>query len=291
MFAGVEVRSKDQSVCRSCLGKECVKGSQSAYGCPTFLFPGYLTSNTYCIQCLECVQACPEGNLAFNLRPWGADLISQHRPRSDEAYLALLMLSITGFHGLTMTPNWAHLTAWLSRSLSLGNLLAFSLGMTLLMLLPILFARSLVSHSLGVTGSASNPLSFHEYFVRYAYALLPIALFYHLAHNMEHLLMEGPKVVSLISDPFGWNWNVLGTAHWKIPPLVSLDVLWIVQVALILVGHVYSLRIAHHTSRQLFPDRNSARRSQLPMLLAMIAFSIFSLWLLKQPMEMRTSAM
>src|SRR5690606_110749 len=80
MFSGIEVRSKDQSVCRSCAGKECVQGSRTAYGCPTFLFPGYLTSNTYCIQCMECVQACPENNLAINLRPWGSDLISQHRP-------------------------------------------------------------------------------------------------------------------------------------------------------------------------------------------------------------------
>jgi len=293
MFSGVEVRSKDQSVCRTCAGKECVHGSQRAYGCPTFLFPGYLASNTYCIQCMECVQACPEDNLALNLRPWGADLIGQHRPRTDEAYLALLMLSITGFHGLTMTPNWARLTGWLSRSLSLGNLLAFSLGMTLLMLLPILVYAALIglSYTLGNSARSSGPRSYHEYFVRYAYALLPIALFYHLAHNLEHLLMEGPKVVALLSDPFGWNWNVFGTANWRIPPLVSLDVLWIIQVGLVLIGHVYSLWIAHHTSRQLFPDLASARRSQLPMLAAMIAFSVFSLWLLKQPMEMRTSAM
>jgi YHS domain-containing protein len=291
MFSGVEVRSKDQSVCRSCPGKECVKGSRTAYGCPTFLFPGYLASNTYCIQCMECIQACPENNLAINLRPWGADLVSQHRPRTDEAYLALLMLSITGFHGLTMTPNWGRLTEWLSSSLSLGNLLAFSVGMTLLMLAPILVYAALVRFSFSLGAGANGGLTFHDYFVRYAYALLPIALFYHLAHNMEHLLMEGPKVVALISDPFGWNWNVLGTAHWTIPPLVSLDLLWIVQVVLVLVGHVYSLWIAHHTSRQLFPDRVLAHRSQLPMLAAMIAFSIFSLWLLKQPMEMRTSAM
>lgn len=296
MFSGVEVRSKDQSVCRNCSGKECVKGSKTAYGCPTFLFPGYLTSNTYCIQCMECVQACPEDNLAVNLRPWGADLISRHRPRTDEAYLALLMLSITGFHGLTMTPNWGRLTEWLNRSFSLGNLLAFSLGMTLLLLLPILAYAALVklSYVLGspaAATSATGRFSFHDYFVRYAYALLPIALFYHLAHNMEHLLMEGPKVLSLISDPFGWNWNVLGTAQWTIPPLVSLDILWIVQVVLVLVGHVYSLWIAHHTSRQLFTDPIAARRSQIPMLVAMIGFSIFSLWLLKQPMEMRTSAM
>ncbi len=293
MFAGVEVRSKDQSVCRTCPGKECVKGSQEAYGCPTFLFPGYLSNNTYCIQCGECLQACPEDNLTVNLRPWGADLVSDHRTRTDEAYLALLMLSITGFHGLTMTRNWATITQWLGSSLSLGHLLAFSLGMAGLMLAPIAVYAVLVgvSYRLGVSRLTTLQLSYHDYFVRYAYALLPIALFYHLAHNMEHLLMEGPKVVALISDPFGWNWNLLGTAHWSTPPLVSLDVLWVLQIGLVLVGHVYSLWVAQKTSLRLFGDSRSAFRSQLPMLAGMIAFSIFSLWLLKQPMEMRTSAM
>ena len=40
MFSGVEVRAKERSVCRTCPGKECVNGSETAYGCPTFLFPG-----------------------------------------------------------------------------------------------------------------------------------------------------------------------------------------------------------------------------------------------------------
>lgn len=293
LFAGSEVRTREPAACRSCAGKECVRGSATAYGCPTFLFPGNLSVNTYCIQCLECVQACPTDNLTINLRPWGADLVAPSRPRTDEAYLALLMLSITGFHGLTMTARWGELTGWLQQSLSWGHLLAFSLGMSLLLAGPILLYALLValSYRLAGTNVGGHAVSYHDYFVRYAYALLPIALFYHLAHNLEHLLMEGPKVVALASDPFGWNWNLLGTAGWSVPPLVSLDVLWVVQVVLVLIGHVYSLWVAHHTARQLFPSRTHAFRSQLPMLVAMIAFSIFSLWLLKQPMEMRTSAM
>jgi len=140
-------------------------------------------------------------------------------------------------------------------------------------------------------GHARQQLSYRDYFIRYAYALLPIALFYHIAHNMEHLLMEGPKVVAMLSDPFGWGWNLFGTAAWTIPPLISLDKLWIVQVLLVLVGHVFSLWVAQRSSLRLFGSTKAAFRSQLPMLIGMIAFSVFSLWLLKQPMEMRTSAM
>ncbi len=293
MFSGVEIRAKDEATCHSCRGKECVRGSETAYGCPTFLFPGRLTENTYCIQCSECIQACPEDNLALNLRPWGADLVANHRPRSDEAYLALLMLSITGFHGLTMTPNWHRLTDWLGNSFSVGHMISFSVGMAGLMLAPICIYGVLVYFSYRMAAGIKTPtqLTYHDYFIRYAYALLPIALFYHLAHNLEHLLMEGPKVVSLLSDPFGWGWNLFGTLDWRVPPLVSLDVLWILQVLLVLVGHIFSLWVAGRTSQNLFGDRQAAFRSQLPMLAGMIAFSVFSLWLLKQPMEMRTSAM
>ena len=40
----------------------------------------------------------------------------------------------------------------------------------------------------------------------------------------------------------------------------------------------------------MFPAHGGRTRSQLPMLAAMVLFSFLSLWLLKQPMEMRSSA-
>ena len=159
---------------------------------------------------------------------------------------------------------------------------------------------------LSVFLSRRPEVSYQRSFVRFAYSVLPIALFYHLAHNLEHLLMEGQKIVALASNPFGfapgerWSvlgiqgegeWNLFGTAGLVLPPLTSLPVLWVVQVVLILVGHVYSLWIADKTARRLYPEHGVAFRSQLPMLVGMVLFSVFSLWLLKQPMEMRTSAM
>ncbi len=303
MFSGVEIRRRRDDVCRACRSKECVRGSRSAYGCPTFEYPGKMQSNTYCIQCCECLQACPHDNLAVNLRPWGEDLKIARRPRRDEAYLALLMLSLTGFHGLTMTPVWAQAIAAIERALPGGRMIAFSVGMAALTVLPIVVYAALAWLSFALSGGGRNtlpadaggvagrPLTYGDYFIRYAYCVLPIALFYHLAHNLEHLLMEGQKVLALISDPFGWGWNLFGTAGRVVPPLVSLDTLWVLQVVLVGVGHVYSLWAANRITRRLFSDRRAATRGQWPMLAGMIAFSVLSLWLLKQPMEMRTSAM
>lgn len=299
MFGGIEIRSRSEDVCKTCKTKECIKGSETAYACPTFEYPGKMNVNTYCIQCCECIQSCPHENMTVNLRPWGADLAADGKQRTDEAYLALLMLAISGFHGLTMTPVWNQLTTAIESGIPFGSTIAFSLGMFGLMLIPIVIYAALVWMSYFISTRArqaavvrkGNSLSYWNYFVRYAYCVLPIALFYHLAHNLEHLLMEGPKVIKLASDPFGSGANYFGTAGWNIPPMVSLDVLWIMQVLLIGVGHVYSLWAANRISRNMFSDEKAALRGQWSMLIGMIAFSIFSLWLLKQPMEMRTSTM
>ena len=103
--------------------------------------------------------------------------------------------------------------------------------------------------------------------------------------------MEGPKIITRLSDPLGWGWNLFHTSQLSIPPIVSLDVLWVLQVLLVGLGHVYSLWAAHKISQRFFDNELARKRGQFPMLLGMIAFSVLSLWLLKQPMEMRVSAM
>jgi YHS domain-containing protein/ferredoxin len=304
LFGAAEVRPADRGTCRSCSTRDCYRGNALGDPCPTGVFPGGLTESTYCISCMECVKSCPSGNMVVRARPWGADLAGEHHARKDEAYLALLMLSITAFHGLTMTRLWRDLLAWSESRLGLPYVPAFSLGMLLLMLGPVLVYALLVRATTAL--SRAPEVGYQRAFVRFAYSLLPIALFYHLAHNLEHLLMEGQKVVPLLSNPLGyapgerWSllgfqgsgpWDLLGTAGWTLPPLVGLNTLWFIQVVLVLVGHVFSLWIADRTARRLYPAPGAALRSQLPMLLGMVLFSIFSLWLLKQPMEMRTSAM
>ena len=295
LFAGIEFRARSQDVCHACKTRECVRGSDRAYACPTFEKPYQMETNTYCIQCTECLQACPHDNMTVNLRPWGADLAKEVNPRTDEAYLCLLMLSISAFHGLTMTPIWRQLIDQVEALLSLGRIVSFSLSMAVLLGLPVLVYGGLVWLSYAVTqryqGDQGRHRSYADYFVHYAYCMLPIALFYHLAHNLEHLLMEGPKVIARLSDPFGWNWDLFGTAKWQFAPLVSLDVLWILQVVLVGTGHIYSLWAAQKITHRFFADREGTVRGQFPILVGMIVFSILSLWLLKQPMEMRSSAM
>ena len=49
----------------------------------------------------------------------------------------------------------------------------------------------------------------------------------------------------MISDPFGWGWNLFGTADIIPGHLLPLSMLWYIQVTLIIIGHVWSLYITH----------------------------------------------
>ncbi len=115
--------------------------------------------------------------------------------------------------------------------------------------------------------------------------MLPIALVYHVTHYSTLILTQGVKIVSLVSDPFGWGWNLFGTAFtFRAPILPDLGIVWHTQVALILLGHVASVWLAHLVALRVFADRRAAALSQLPMLALMVLFTIAGLWILAQPL-------
>jgi len=287
MFSPIEVRKRSASICDGCRSADCLTGNDAGYPCPTSQYLKTMDSNTYCTMCAECFRTCPHDNVALNLRPFGRDLVAVSKPRKDEAYLALVLFSLTAFHGLTMTPNWKVLTQALQRWMNVGELTAFSVGMAACLAAPFLVYGLCVW--LSGLAAGRDRQSFASLFIKYAYGVVPIALFYHLAHNVEHFFMESQKLVVLASDPFGYGWNVFGTAELRLGSILSLGTIWYIQVALIIIGHVFGIYIAHKHAHGWFKSRRSALTSQVPLIAMMIMFSVLSLWLIAQPMEMRTA--
>ena len=287
LFSACELRSKDREICKNCKTSDCLRGNDKGYGCPTFEYLGNMELNTYCILCSECVKTCPHDNVAFNLRPFAVDLTKPKRLRPDEAYLALIMLSLAFFHGISMTPYWPELIKRIAGVIPLGHLAAFTLGMLALMALPsliyLLFAwlSKLLSGNKGVT--------LKRVAINFAYAMLPVALLYHLAHNTQHLLREGASLIPVLSDPFGWGWDLFGTANWQPKPILSMTGVWYGQIFFIIAGAVYGLDIASKLASIIFPQPKEALKGQLPILLLVIGFTILSLWLIHLPMQSRTA--
>jgi hypothetical protein len=290
----LEIRRRDTAICHSCQTKDCLHGNEHGLPCPTSEFMGAMNENTYCTMCTECIKTCPHDNVVLNVRVPLADLMGPHRRKVEEAWLLLMILGITIFHGLAMIPLWTHdtlppLREWLDATLGFdpGYLVVFSASM-------VGFLAALVGlYALFCAGirAASGTLAyrFKDFFVAHAYDLLPLALAYHLAHNSLHFFYEGSKLVRLISDPLGWGWNLFGTADWPLTMLIPIQVLWIAQVVLVLSGQVASVFITRRTLFRMLGNRTQARRAFLIAAFLLMLVSLLSLWLLNQPMEMRTA--
>jgi len=51
----------------------------------------------------------------------------------------------------------------------------------------------------------------------------------------------------------------------------------------IVLGHVAAVSLAHIVALRRFEDHRLAIRSQIPMLVLMIAYTMMSLWIIAQP--------
>jgi hypothetical protein len=98
-------------------------------------------------------------------------------------------------------------------------------------------------------------------------SLVPIALGYNVAHYFSFF------VTQIISLP------ALGSA----PPILPMALVWHVEVAAILVGHVASVYLAHLMALQTFSDRRGVIVGQVSLLALMVAYTIFGLRILSLP--------
>ncbi len=286
-FAPVELRARARALCRDCEGRDCYHGNRLGNPCPTSQYLGGMERSSNCLLCLECVRSCPQANVAVSLRPFGTELATLPRPRRDEAWLALVLVGLTSFHGLVMTHWWQHLATAVEVWVGLGPTAAFTGLMAAAVALPIVvyagvtaLARAWGTPGARVAGGAP--------FTQYAYALLPVAFFYHLGHNAGHLLLEGGSLLPAFSDPLGWGWDLFGTAHVQPGPLLVGPVLLALQVACLVVGQAYAAVVALRVSLRLFAG-GRPWRALGPVLVFSLLISALNLWLLGQPMMMRTA--
>jgi hypothetical protein len=85
-----------------------------------------------------------------------------------------------------------------------------------------------------------------------------------IAFSFSFVFVNGSYAASVLSDPFGWGWNLLGTRSVPWTPLLP-GVVAILQVGLLLVGLVFSLFIAYRIGRQHTRTDIQAWRGTLPM--------------------------
>ncbi len=121
---------------------------------------------------------------------------------------------------------------------------------------------------------------------QFAYSLLPIALAYHACHYFTLLVTQGTQTLRLISDPFGFGWNLFGSSHLlQDPLLVDPFVVWHAQVAIMVLGHLCGIVVAHWQCLPMVESRVRLAACQLPLLLLTLLLTTNGLFLLSQPLS------
>ena len=207
--------------------------------------------------------------------------------------IVLFMLSSTAFDGVHETLPWVQVF-WKQIYPPLASLIAqpypffvdvyYYWQWAMLFLSPFFYLAIYLAFIWLMKRAARSELSIRTLALEFAFALVPIAFVYHVTHYYTLLVGTLPALVPQASDPFGWGWNLFGTARQAAASVVvPADFVWHSQVALILVGHVVSVYLAHLRALQLFPRARQAVWSQLPMLILMVAFTTAGLWILSLP--------
>jgi len=189
----------------------------------------------------------------------------------------ITMLGTVTFDGLSATPWWdrasfslvgtAQQATWF-RTLSL-------LAAVALVGLAYLAASWWASRMAHLPGMGA-----FEVARSFAHTLIPIALAYAVAHYFTLILLEGQLIVPALSDPLGLGWNLFGTVDYR-PDYSWLApaVVWWVQVAAIVGGHLIGVVLAHDRALAVFPTERAVR-TQYAMLALMVAFTTLGLTIL-----------
>ena len=114
-----------------------------------------------------------------------------------------------------------------------------------------------------------------------AHSVIPIIVGYIIAHYLRYLVEVGQLTLVQASDPFSDGSNYLGTAN--LDPVYWLayhpTFLANVKVLAVVAGHVLGVIAAHDRAIKILPPRHQLT-GQLPLLFAMVAFTVGGLYLL-----------
>lgn len=235
-----------------------------------------------------------DANGAWRLR-WPGTGLAVHEPvATSRTALVLALLATVSFDGLLETPAWLATTAWIENSPAWRPLLlaAHGAGIDLLAFVKTLallvsvagFAVAYTACVLLMRLCGGPEVTVRRLFNGFALTLVPIAVAYHLAHYLSYLATAGQQIVPLLSDPFGFGWNLFGTAEYRIRiGLVGPKAVWIFAAVAIVAGHVISVVLAHWQALRFYSTNRHAVLSQLPMIVLMVAYTMTSLWILSQP--------
>ena len=219
------------------------------------------------------------------LRTPGRGLITADAGSAAMVAFVIAMLSTVLFDGLLGGQIWWFVQRALIRALpQINDDNGYVIGGVGLVGVWLLFLAAYVL-TCAVTAGLVRERSVGTIARLFALTLVPIAVAYNIAHNFSSLLIQGQLVIPLLSDPFGYKWNLFGTAtYYPNIGIVDARFTWYVAIGAIVAGHVISVWLAHRVALREFGAPRKATFASVPLTILMVIYTAVSLSVIAEPM-------
>lgn len=275
--AGMVQLSTDPDICATCTSRAaCYNGTETTAPCPLFSFPRQMDSMANCNLCASCVKSCPHDAITITVRPPARELWLIGRARIEESFLAMAIMGIVLIQNVTMLTVWQDV---LDRIAATTGITAYPVVFTLAFVLAVGAPVGLLALASRLAAPASRE-SIRQNFARFGYALIPLDVAAHVAHNLFHLLAEGKAVVFTVGGLVGAE----GSGSTAVAGSTTISLL---QYALLGSGIALSLFTARKIAVGRHGDTERARRVAWPFLALVVGFGLLNAVLFALPMAHR----
>lgn len=275
--AGMVSLRATPEVCATCKSKAaCFNGNDKGPGCPMFEFPRQMDSNANCNLCAACIKTCPNGSIQLTVQKPTKELWSIKKPKFEQAFLAVVIMGIVFIQNVTMLEGWQPVLRGLE---GITGTTSYYVNFTIIFLL----AMALPVALLGLAALGARALNGHKLsdnFAWFGYAIIPLDIAGHIAHNLFHLLAEGKAVVFTAAVLAGR--QAPGTS----PALVGTSTIQVLQQVLLALGIMGSLYAAYRIAKS--HDGSTKKwASFAPYAAIIVLLGVINVWIFLLPMAMR----
>lgn len=276
-MARVALRKRLQKSCDHCIERDivtCRRGNEYGWACPYGLTVPEIEENAECGLCLECLRSCRFNNVSILWRPFRLD-----RPLigNDEALQAIVMMTLGIVYCILFQGPWYGLRDMIDlidkKNWGLFVFYAAGLWLIALGLLPMLL-RILTGLGGRLARITDRTADIYPGNVS---PLVPMGLFIWIAFALPMLMTQGSFVLSTLSDPFGWGWDLFGTAGYPWIQLLPESIPWF-QSAMVLIGFALAIRTSFRVWTGIAGETRGAILGMLPVGAFLFVLCAWMLW-------------
>jgi hypothetical protein len=210
----------------------------------------------------------------FNSKPYFRSLINNIgnlAKLNGIEYFILLMIGTVTYDGLRETTFWYNQFGEQINNIWFSTIMFLSMNLG-----TIIFYRFACYFAIKVGGSE---LKLNEVSKLFGHTMLPIAFAYHITHYLTLLLFETQTFVYRFNDPIGTGLNLFNVQEPEINYFIEPIIIWGIQVAVTLLGHMLSVVLAHDLAVKLFGHQQSDK-TQYIFLFITVALTLQALFVL-----------